>query len=178
MTCNSSSAPGARWSSCRVPRPTSRSRPPKTWLGRRSCLTGPDGRRYCQPAEQFKKGRDGAMRSILGATAFILATAASALAQERPLSTTKEMDQTVRVTVTGEVDLDYVWRRQEITAFKGGVSGAGAPGNSDSENTFEGFVALRLNVELSDKVSAIIEVGTKRVDGGQINFFAGGNGAG
>src|SRR5437762_4286272 len=100
---------------------------------------------------------------------FLFAVLLAAL-QEKPLSTSKEMDQTVRVTVTGEVDLDYVWRRQEITAFTGGVSG---PGNSASENTFEGFVALRLNVELSDKVSAIIEVGTKRVDGGQINFFAG-----
>src|SRR5438309_4537740 len=101
-----------------------------------------------------------------------------AFAQEKPLSTSKEMDQTVRVTVTGEVDLDYVWRRQEITAFTGGVGGASGPGNSASENTFEGFVALRLNVELSDKVSAIVEVGTKRVDGGRINFFAGSNGAG
>jgi len=112
---------------------------------------------------------------VLLAPAFAKATAGE---QEKPLSTSKEMDQTVRVTVTGEVELDYVWRRQEITAFTGGVSGTSGPGNSASENTFEGFVALRMNVELSDKVSALIEIGTKRVDAGQINFFAASSGAG
>jgi hypothetical protein len=101
-----------------------------------------------------------------------------ALAQEKPLSTTKEMDQTVRITVTGEVELDYVWRRKEITAFTGGVNDRNSPGNSESENTFEGFAAVRLNIELSDKVSALLEVGTKRADGGQINVWAASSGAG
>ncbi|HVE41398.1 MAG TPA: hypothetical protein VNM14_16005 [Planctomycetota bacterium] len=118
------------------------------------------------------------MRSLLGAFAFVLVLAASAVAQEKPLSTSKEMDQTVRITVTGEIEFDYVWRRQEITAFTGGVSGTSAPGDSASENTFEGFAALRMNIELSDKVSALLEIGTKRVDSGKINFFAGPNGAG
>jgi hypothetical protein len=102
----------------------------------------------------------------------LIAVFFAALAQEKPLTTTKEMDQTVRVTVTGELELDYVWRRQEITAFTGGVSGTSSPGDSSSENTFEGFVALRLNIELSDKVSALVEIGTKRVDDGQINYWA------
>jgi hypothetical protein len=120
------------------------------------------------------------MRSILAASAITLSLAAAAFAQEKPLTTTKEMDETVHVTVTGEVDLNYVWRRQEITAFTGGVSGPlnSFPGNSASENTFEGFVALRLNVELSDKVSTMVEIGTKRVDSGRINFFAEPNGSG
>src|SRR5204863_6086314 len=104
--------------------------------------------------------------------AFVLVPAASAFAQEKPLTTSKDMDQTVRITVTGEIEFDYVWRRQEITAFTGGVSGTSAPGNSSSENTFEGFAALRMNVELSDKVSALVEFGTKRVDASRINYWA------
>src|SRR5438552_1120299 len=95
---------------------------------------------------------------------FVLALSATAAAQEKPLSTTKEMAETVRIAVTGETDLNYVWRRQEITSFTGGVSGTSTPGNASSENTFEGFVALRMNIDLSDKVSAVMEVGTKRVD--------------
>lgn len=107
----------------------------------------------------------------------ILALATSAFAQEKPLSTTKDMTETVRIAVTGEVDLDYVWRRQEIVAFTGGVNGTSAPGNASSENTFEGFVALRMNVDLSDRVSAVVEFGTKRVDAGAINFIGDGGGA-
>ena len=96
------------------------------------------------------------------------------LAQEgKPVSTVPKMEETVRVTLTGEIEFDYVWRRQEIVAFTGGVSGTSAPGNADSENTFEGFLALRMNIDLSDNVSAAFEIGTKRVDGGSINFFAG-----
>src|SRR5258706_898703 len=111
------------------------------------------------------------MGNVAAAIGFVLALSATAAAQEKPLSTTKEMAETVRITVTGETDLDYVWRRQEITAFTGGVSGTGAPGNASSENTFEGFVALRMNIDLSDPVSAVIEVGTKRADACQIHRF-------
>src|SRR6185436_2658270 len=101
------------------------------------------------------------------------------LAQEgKPVSTVPKMEDTVRITLTGEIELDYVWRRQEVVAFTGGVSGLSAPGNADSENTLEGFVALRMNIDLSDNVSAAFEVGTKRVDGGAINFFAAPNAAG
>jgi hypothetical protein len=114
----------------------------------------------------------------MGASAFVLALAVSSAAQEeKALTTTKEKDETVRLTVTGEAELDYVWRRQEITAFTGGVSRTSVPGNSASENTFEGFVALRLNATLSDSVSAMVELGTKRVDGGTIHFFAASNGS-
>jgi len=107
---------------------------------------------------------------------FILTLAWSAEAQEKPVMS--NMADTVKVTVTGEVDLDYVWRRHEITAFTGGVGGANTPTDSASENSFEGFVALRLTAELSDKVTGTIEFGTKRVDAGAINYFAAASGTG
>src|SRR5262245_45314076 len=96
-------------------------------------------------------------------------------AQEKPLTTTKDREATVRVAVSGETELDYVWRRKEITAFTGGFDGTSAPGNSRSENTFEGFAAVRLDVDLSDQVFAVAEIGTKRVDNGSINFFGQGS---
>lgn len=121
---------------------------------------------------------DGGIR-ILGASAFVLGLSLCALAQEeKPLTISKDKDETVRLIVTGEVDLNYVWRRQEITAFTGGVSGTETPGDSASENTLEGFIALRLGATLSDNVTATVEVGTKRVDGGKIQFFAASNNAG
>lgn len=109
----------------------------------------------------------------------LVVAAMLALLQEgKPISTVPKMEDTVRITLTGEIEFDYVWRRQEIVAFTGGVSGLSAPGNADSENTLEGFLALRMNIDLSDNVSAAFEIGTKRVDGGAINFFAGPNAAG
>lgn len=113
-----------------------------------------------------------------GTVAFLLAMTWAASAQEKPVMTTRDMAETVKVTVTGEVDLDYVWRQREITAMTGGVGNANTPADSASENTFEGFVALRLTAELSDKITGVIEFGTKRVDAGVINYFAAPSGAG
>jgi len=89
----------------------------------------------------------------------------------------KDRTDTVKISLSGEFDLDYVWRRDELTAFKGGV-GANTPADSASENTFEGFVAMRLNAELSDKVTAVLEFGTKRADAGSLAVFAAPSGGG
>lgn len=112
------------------------------------------------------------MRSRMGIGAAALVglclTALSAAAQqERNVTTSKGNGDTVKVTVSGNVVLDYVYRSREMTAYTDSFSGAGT--TARSENTFEGYVAARLDVELSDKVSAQIELGTKRLDGGTIN---------
>src|ERR1051325_434904 len=99
---------------------------------------------------------------------FTLALALAAMAQDgQSIMTSKERPDTVKVTVTGNVVLDYVWRSPEITAFTEGFTTGGA--TSDGENTFEGWLGVRMDVEMSDKVSAVVEFGTKRVDGGAIN---------
>src|SRR5260221_3152875 len=110
--------------------------------------------------------------------AFVLALGLAANAQDKPVMSSKDRTDTVRITVSGEAELDYVWRRNELTAFTGGVSGTSSPADSASENTFEGFVALRLNAELSDKVSAVLEFGTKRADAGALSVFASPSGTG
>jgi hypothetical protein len=109
----------------------------------------------------------------LAISGFLLAFALPAAAQDKPVMSSKDRSDTVKVTVTGEVDLMYVWRRDEITTFTGGASGATPPADVGSENTLEGFVALRMNAELSDKVSATLEFGTKQADGGNLSVFAG-----
>ena len=112
------------------------------------------------------------MRSRMGIGAAALVglclTALSAAAQqERNVTTSKGNGDTVKVTVSGNVVLDYVYRAREMTAYTDSFSGAGV--GARSENTFEGYVAARLDVDLSDKVSAQIEFGTKRLDTGTIN---------
>jgi hypothetical protein len=109
---------------------------------------------------------------------FVLALALQAAAQEKPVTTAKDMTDTVKVTTTGRVVLDYVWRSKEVTSFTESLStpagGGGVPivSEADSENTFEGYVAVGLNIDLSDKVSAVLEFGTKRVDDFDINEWA------
>lgn len=90
---------------------------------------------------------------------FVLALAASAAAQEgKPITTHKDMTETVKVTVSGTVVLDYVWRSAEISFFK-------PPFTDDADtNSFEGELGIRFNVDLSDKVSAVVELGRERVD--------------
>src|SRR5439155_1939991 len=102
-----------------------------------------------------------------GALFALCLTALSAAAQKKPVMTSKSNSDTVKVTVNGDVVLDYVWRGREIAEFVVPAGFGGGPG-SHSVNEFEGYAAIRLNADLSDKVSAMIEIGTKRVDNGFI----------
>ncbi len=109
------------------------------------------------------------------AACFVLALAAGAAAQEKPVTTTKEMTDTVKVTVSGSVVLDYVWRSGEVAVFKFAEFDPGPPptltvGPESGTNTFEGEVGVRVNVDLSDKVSAVVEFGKERVDLGVVPF--------
>jgi len=100
--------------------------------------------------------------------AALAASSSAAWAQDKPIVTQKESD-VVRATVSGRVVLDYVYRARELTAYTDSISNAatsaGAPLTSEGENTFEGYVAVRLDVELSNKVASVFEFGTKRADG-------------
>ena len=108
------------------------------------------------------------MSKISLTPAFMLALAMAAAAQEKPLTTKKDMVDTVKVNVSGRLVLDYVWRSSELEAA---VVTGGTLGTGESENTFEGYAAVRFEVELTDKVSAVVEVGTERVDAGAINAW-------
>jgi hypothetical protein len=101
------------------------------------------------------------------APAFVLAASLAAYAQEKPITTTKGNSDTVRVNVRGKLVLDYVERSGEIAAI------INAPGNGDpgASNTIEGYVAVGFDVELTDKVAVVVEIGTRRADNGAIFAF-------
>jgi hypothetical protein len=115
------------------------------------------------------------------ASAVVLAASSAALAQDKPLTTSPDRPNTVKVIVTGNVVLDYVDRGPEITAFRFSASRNSIPtpvppavDTSDSENTFEGEIAVRLHMEMSDKVSVVLEIGTRRYDNDINNTFGAG----
>jgi hypothetical protein len=106
----------------------------------------------------------------LPALAALLAGALPLGAQEKPVTPVPANADTVKIGVSGRVQLDYVGRSREITAFTDSLSNPfggfpSATGTSKAENSFEGYAAVRLDVELSRKVSALLEIGNRRVEG-------------
>jgi hypothetical protein len=93
--------------------------------------------------------------------------------QDKPVVT--RTPDVVRALVSGSVELDYVHRSREVTAWIRGEdnpTGLGAAATSDSENTFEGFAAVRLDVEVgTTRLEA--EFGTRRIDDNEIVNFQG-----
>ncbi len=119
---------------------------------------------------QAKRSRVG-----IGATALmgLVLAAATAAAQDRPVTTTKDAGSTVKVNVSGDMVIEYVGRSREVTAFTESFSNpsvfpTGSPVTSEPETTFEGHVAMRITAELSEKIGAVIEFGTRRIDDGFI----------
>ncbi len=112
----------------------------------------------------------GISRTLIGAAA-LLAAALPAMAQQdggKPVTGSGD----VRVTSSGNIVLDHVYRSRELTTFTDSVSrngGAPAIGTADAENTFEGHVAVRLDVEWGNNVAVVFEVGTKRIDDDPVN---------
>jgi hypothetical protein len=110
----------------------------------------------------------GKIRTALFAFGTFLALSAVAQAQEKQVTTSKGNTDTARVFVSGNQTTDYVQRDKAITAFTDSISnptGGGNPTGSRSENTFEGETGIRFTAELTNKVTAVVEVGTRRIDG-------------
>jgi hypothetical protein len=81
--------------------------------------------------------------------AFLLVASASAFAQK--VDTSKDRTETVKVTVSGTWDLDFIFKSRELAQWRGEASG--------STTEFSPETWIRLDVELSDKVSAVMELG-------------------
>lgn len=97
------------------------------------------------------------------ALAAVFAMSLSAVAQQagqgdKPVTTSKDAGDSVKVHVSGRVVLDYVYRSYELTTATDNIGAL-----DDGETTFEGFLAVRVDAELSDKVGVVLEVGTFRV---------------
>jgi len=84
--------------------------------------------------------------------------------------TSKDRGDTVKINVSGRVVMDYVYRSSELTftAVQGG-------GPIEPGTTFvEGELGVRFDVELSDKMSVVVEIGKERVDASALLPFIGG----
>jgi hypothetical protein len=119
-------------------------------------------------------------RAGIGATALLglVLAATAAVAQDRPVTTTKEAASTVKVNVSGDMVTEYIGRSREVTAFTESFSnplGLGNAAGSEPETTFEGHVAMRIAAELSEKIGAVIEFGTRRLNNSVINEHDGEN---
>ncbi len=89
-------------------------------------------------------------KAVLFVPALLLALAATAFAQN--VDKGKDRAETVKITVSGSWDLDFIYRERALKQFRGG-------GLQDDESEFAPSTWIRLDVELTDKVSAVMEIG-------------------
>lgn len=106
---------------------------------------------------------------------FVLALTATAFAQGggKPVTTSDQNGETVKVTVSGGIDVDFVYRDGELRE-EGYATTFGA--DNEDVSSIEGTVRVRLDIELTNKVSAVVELANYRVNGGAVTSFWGDNG--
>ncbi len=105
-----------------------------------------------------------------GALVALCLAAVSATAQDRPVTTRGDRGDTVKINVSGNMVMDFMYRSPELTFLTDSFTGPGNPQQTDGETTVEGEIMIRFDAELSDKISAVVEIGKKRVDGGLDEF--------
>jgi hypothetical protein len=101
-----------------------------------------------------------------GAMIALCLAALSATAQERPVTTGANRQDTVKLRVSGRVGMDYVQRDSALTTIPTmdptGNAGGATGSNDSSVNTVEGEVTIRFDAELTEKISAVVEIGRLR----------------
>lgn len=95
-----------------------------------------------------------------GALAALCLAALSATAQDRPVTTKPERADTVKLRMSGRINMDYVQRETALMMIPNMNSIGGAVNNSF--NTVEGEVSIRFDAELTEKISAVVEIGRYR----------------
>lgn len=94
---------------------------------------------------------------------FVFAMAMSAFAQGKVDSDPKNTE-TVKLTVSGSLDIDWVWRDRALNAVRG-VFGAYNAGQSRSEGVIHGQFTIRLDADLSEKVRVTLVLDNPRFNG-------------
>jgi len=101
-----------------------------------------------------------------GAMVALCLSAAAAVAQDRPVTTGQGKADTVKIHLTGSLDMDYVQRDKALMDTMGfGVSSA---------NTVEGSISIRADVELTEKITGAVEISRARTNdvfGGVVPFL-------
>jgi hypothetical protein len=103
-----------------------------------------------------------------GAMIALCLAALGASAQERPVTTGANRADTVKLRVSGRVNMDYVQRDSALTSIPNmdptGNAISANQANPNSTNTVEGEVTIRFDAELTEKISAVVEIGRLRTD--------------
>lgn len=95
-------------------------------------------------------------KSALLAVPLVAVMALSAAAQQG-IQTNADRKETLKVTVSGGFDMDWVYRGKELTEILGG--------SGRDEGRIESNANVRFDVDLSNKVSVILNLATVRLNG-------------
>ncbi len=98
-----------------------------------------------------------------GALAALCLAAISAAAQDRPVTTKPEYADTLKFRVSGRINMDYVQRDSALTIMSN-MDVVNGTGDNNSINDVEGSVMIRFDAELTEKISAVVEIGRQRTD--------------
>lgn len=113
----------------------------------------------------------------MGISAILAALGLAAAAQDAQLTTRADRPDTIKIHLSGHAFLDAVWRSNDVTALTEGFTGGAT---SDGENWVQGEVMVRVDAELSDRISVVVEMGKRQVERlgpfGLISDFSGGTG--
>lgn len=97
----------------------------------------------------------------------LVAIAASFFAQDRVDADPRQTD-TVAITLSGAIDMDWVWRGRALTAARGafGFYGGGFGTLGRGEGVIETQARIRMDVDLSERVRVVLQLENKRLEGG------------
>ena len=107
-------------------------------------------------------------KSAILAPALVFAMALSASAQA--VDKNKDNTETVKITVSGGWDIDFVFRSRELADALGFVQ--------DDLTTIEANANVRLDIDLTEKVSVVMSFTNERLDDGSVNGTLGTSGSG
>src|SRR5688572_27217901 len=100
-------------------------------------------------------------KSALFAPALVAAMALSAAAQQG-IQTSADRKETLKVTVSGGFDIDWVYRGKELVTVLGG--------SGEDESRLESNANVRFDLDLSSKVTVLINLAAVRLNGNYANI--------
>ncbi len=103
------------------------------------------------------------LKSFVLVPALLSAMALSAFAQGAKVDTDPKSTETMKVTVSGSLDIDWVWRDRALGTSRG-TYGTYDPGESRGEGVMHGHYSIRVDADLSDKVKLTVVLENNRYD--------------
>src|SRR5438477_12277968 len=92
-------------------------------------------------------------------------------AAEPGVTTGTDRGSAIHITVTGHVDLHYVYRSEKVD-LAGSALNFGVASAAGSQNFWAGRIGLRADVEVKDLVSGVIELENRSFESGANEPFS------